>query len=91
MRRFLVLLVFVSQIIVLSCTQKGEDKTKSAAMSEIPQVKVIAKTDRTKATVSQSILYTISVQYLPEIKVTLPEAGAKIAGLRITDFGENGP
>ena len=87
----LFLLVFVSQVFVLSCTEKGEDKTKSSVTSEIPSVKVIAKTDRTNATVSQSIVYTISVQYLSEIKVTLPEAGAKIAGLRITDFGENGP
>jgi hypothetical protein len=90
-RRFLVLLVFVSQVFVLSCTEKGEDKTKSSVTSEIPSVKVIAKTDRTKATVSQSIMYTIGVQYGSEIKVNMPEAGAKIAGLRITDFGENGP
>jgi hypothetical protein len=90
-KRFLVLLVFVCQVFVLSCAEKGEDKIKNAVMSEIPSVKVIAKTDRTKATVSQSIMYTIGVQYGPEIKVNMPEAGAKIAGLRITDFGENGP
>jgi len=90
-KRFFVLLVLVSQVFILSCTEKGEGKTKSAAMSEIPSVKVIAKTDRTKATVSQSIVYTISVQYLSDIKVTMPEPGAKIAGLRITDFGEKGP
>ena len=91
MKMFFVLLVLVSQSFVLSCAEKDEDKTKSAAVSETPPVKVIAKTDRTKATVAQSIMYTISVQYVPETKVDMPEPGSKIAGLRITDFGENGP
>lgn len=91
MRRFFVLLVLVSQVFVLSCTEKSEDKTKSAVMSDLPHVKVIAKTDRTKATVSQSIMYTVSVQYAPEIKVSMPDPGSKIAGLRIIDFGEKGP
>jgi len=90
-RRLFVLLVLVSQIFVLSCTGKSEDKTKNAVISDFPPVKVIAKTDRTKATVTQSIMYTVSVQYAPEIKVSMPEPGSKIAGLRITDFGEKGP
>ena len=91
MRRFLVLLVLISQVFVLSCTERSEDKTKSAVMSDIPPVKVIVKTDRTKATVSQSTMYTVSVQYAPEIMVSMPDPGSKIAGLRITDFGEKGP
>ena len=91
MRRFLVLLVFVTLFFVLSCAEKEEFKTKNAFTSEIPPVKVIAKTDRTKATVSQFIIFTISVEYASEIKVNIPEAGAKVAGLRITDFGEKGP
>ncbi len=91
MRRFLVLLVFVTQFFVLSCAENRENKTKSTVISEAPPVKVIAKTDRTKAAVSQSIIYTLSVQHVPEIKVNMPEAGVNIAGLRITDFGENGP
>jgi len=90
-RKLFVLLLIVSQIFVLSCTGKSEDKTKNAVISDFPPVKVIAKTDRTKATVSQSIMYTVSVQYAPEIKVSMPEPGSKIAGLRITDFGEKGP
>ncbi len=83
-------LIFFSFFFVFSCSKKeGETKSDLSVLS--PSVKVVAKTDRTKATVSQTMLYTISVQYDPEVTVKLPEAGAKIAGLRITDFGENGP
>ncbi len=90
MRRFLLLIFCSSLFFVFACSKKG-DEAKSDVSAVIPSVEVVAKTDRTKAAVSQTILYTISVNYDPEIKVNLPEAGAKIAGLRITDFGEKGP
>ena len=90
MRRFLFLICCSSLFFVFACSKKG-DEVKSDVSAVIPSVEVVAKTDRTKATVSQTILYTLSVKYDPEIKVNLPEAGAKIAGLRITDFGEKGP
>lgn len=91
MRRVFACIFFFSLFAVFSCSEKERDQEKIAAAEAPPSVKVIAKTDRARASVSESILYTISVSYDPEIKVDLPEPGAKIAGLRITDFGEKGP
>ena len=56
-----------------------------------PLIEVNAQTDRTTATLAQPIIYTLSALYDPVIKVQLPEVGSQIAGLRIVDFGEEGP
>ena len=57
----------------------------------IPTIEVQAKTDRTTATIADPIVFTISALYAPGIKVQIPEIGSQLAGLRITDFGEEGP
>lgn len=86
------LVFFVGWFFVLgSCSQKESGPSMSGTGADLPPVQVIARTDKTRATVSQSIRYTLRVTYVPDITVTLPEPGAKIANLRITDFGENGP
>ena len=54
-------------------------------------MEVSAQTDRTTATLSESVTFTLSAQYDKGLTVKLPEVGTQIAGLRITDFGEEGP
>jgi len=66
-RRFLLLIFCSSLFFVFACSKKG-DEAKSDVSAVIPSVEVVAKTDRTKAAVSQTILYTISVNYDPEIR-----------------------
>ncbi len=57
----------------------------------VPLVEVNAETDRTEATISDTITFTISVLYPPSVTIHMPEPDAEIAGLRIVDFGKEGP
>jgi hypothetical protein len=57
----------------------------------VPRIEVKAFVDRTTATIADRITYTISALYVPDIQITMPEVGSQIAGLRIVDFGEEGP
>jgi len=72
-----------------ACAGKKEEHAQKKA--GVPAVEVRAKTDRTTATISQPITYTLSALYPKEITIAMPEVGPQIAGLRIVDFGEEGP
>jgi hypothetical protein len=71
-----------------ACTGTKQDAQKKPT---IPPVEVSAQTDRTTATVSESVTFTLTAQYDKNLTVKLPEVGTQIAGLRITDLGEDGP
>lgn len=91
MRKAVIFFLLLGLLPLFSCSRTESSTTVSEKGSGLPPVQVIARTDKTRATVSESILYTLRVTYDPDLSVTLPEPGAKIAGLRITDFGEEGP
>ncbi len=47
-----------------------------------------AKVDNASPSTNDTILYTVTVDYDDRLNVTIPEFGAKIAGLRVTDAGK---
>ena len=56
-----------------------------------PSVEFKAQVDKAVATVGDLITLTLSLSSEPQIAVRLPDAGSRIAGLRIVDDGEEGP
>lgn len=56
-----------------------------------PPVEVKASVDRAVATTGDLITYTITVERDAAVEVEIPEAGAEIAGFRITDLGRDEP
>jgi len=71
-----------------ACSSKEQNAGRKAALAP---VEISAQTDRTTANISEPVTFTLVAHYDKSQTVTLPEVGAKIAGLRITDFGEDGP
>ncbi|HET6343809.1 MAG TPA: hypothetical protein VFH51_02705 [Myxococcota bacterium] len=57
--------------------------------SDAPAAEMRASVDRAVATTGDLITYSVEVQHNPGIEVELPEPGARIAGLRITDAGRD--
>lgn len=66
------------------------DRNKPGAAAP-PPVEFRAQVDKAAATVGDLITLTLSLSSEPQIAVRLPEAGSRIAGLRIVDDGEEGP
>jgi hypothetical protein len=66
------------------------DRNKPGAAA-FPPVEFKAQVDKAAATVGDLITLTLSLSSEPQIAVRLPEAGSRIAGLRIVDDGEEGP
>ena len=66
------------------------DRNKPGAAAP-PPVEFRAQVDKAVATVGDLITLTLSLSSEPQIAVRLPEAGSRIAGLRIVDDGEEGP
>lgn len=73
---------------IASCSSGAKTDSEKG---KIPAVEIKARTDRTSATIGQSITYMLSAFYDPAIEIHMPEVGSQIAGLRIVDFGEEGP
>jgi hypothetical protein len=74
------------------CSQNSSDSDNKAGLaSHIPQIEVKTETDRTSADVATPVTYSITAIYTPKTRVLLPEPGSVIAGLRVVDFGEDGP
>jgi hypothetical protein len=79
-------------LLLLLCLFACAGSKKASQENAMPApVEISARTDRTTATISEPITFTLAASYARGQQVTLPEVGAKIAGLRITDFGEDGP
>jgi len=78
---------------VLVCLASCADGKKQAGQGrqDFPPVEITAQTDRTTATIAETITFTLSALYGRGSSVQLPEVGTQIAGLRIVDFGEDGP
>jgi hypothetical protein len=77
--------------ILLACCACSSKEQRTNRKFVPPPVEVSAQTDRTTATLSEPVTFTLTAQYDKNLSVKLPEAGTQIAGLRITDFGEDGP
>ena len=92
MKKTAVLLLLLLTVFLTCCSGcKPENTTGDRKAVSVPVVEVKAEADRTEATISETITYTLSVLYSPSVTIRLPEPGAEIAGLRIVDFGEEGP
>jgi hypothetical protein len=74
---------------LVSCS--GGSRQAGQGRPELPPVEITAQTDRTTATIAETITFTLSALYAKGSTVQLPEVGTRIAGLRIVDFGEEGP
>ncbi len=80
-------------VLLFACRQEKSslDGENTQADSGRSPVEVTAHTDRTTATLADDITFTLTVCYENELHVRFPEIGSQIAGLRIVDFGEEGP
>ncbi|MBN2109207.1 MAG: hypothetical protein JW832_17395 [Deltaproteobacteria bacterium] len=78
-------------ILLLLCFACSSQEQHADKKPVLPPVEISAQTDRTTATLSEAVTFTLSAQYDKGLTVKLPEVGTQIAGLRITDFGEEGP
>ncbi|MEI6127958.1 MAG: hypothetical protein WCQ99_15535 [Pseudomonadota bacterium] len=76
-------------LIVPACA--GSKSTDAQKKPSEPAVVIKAQTDRTAATIAEPVTFTLSARYARQAKVRMPEVGSQIAGLRIVDFGEDGP
>ncbi|MFC1592364.1 hypothetical protein ACFL43_07550, partial [Thermodesulfobacteriota bacterium] len=92
MKKPVLRLIVIFAVLLAGCSRAADDEQAGVPKADtIPRVEVKAATDRTTATIADQITYTLSAVYAPDVKITMPEVGAKIAGLRIVDFGEDGP
>ena len=82
---------YMAIILLICCSACAGNKQDAQKKPAVLPVEVSAQTDRTTATLSESITFTLIAQYDKNLTVKLPEVGTQIAGLRITDFGEDGP
>ena len=83
------IVVIVCFLFFFSCQNKVQEAQKGK--ENIQPVEVEAQVDKATATTGDLILYTLSANSTPGIKVDIPEMGSQIAGLRIVDMGEEGP
>ena len=74
-----------------ACSAPAPGTGTSQAQQRPPPVEFRAQVDKAAATVGDLITLTLSLSSEPQIAVRLPEAGSRIAGLRIVDDGEEGP
>jgi hypothetical protein len=84
---------FILILSVFTCFSgcKHEETGSGSQDVSVPVFEVKAGTDRTVADVSDTIKFTLSVLYVPSVTIHMPEIGEEIAGLRIVDFGQEGP
>ena len=74
-----------------SCSAQAPQDGNGHKAALPPPVEFRAQVDKAAATVGDLITLTLSLSSEPQIVVRLPEAGSRIAGLRIVDDGEEGP
>ena len=67
----------------------GRERVDLSAEPADP-VEIEASVDRAVATTGDLITYSIRVDYAPDYEIDIPEAGAEIAGFRITDTRSEG-
>ncbi len=89
----IVRVLFITVIFCLCCCTADKKKQSGQEQKQTPppSIEVQAYTDYTSATIAQPIVYTLAAKYDPAISIVMPEVGSQIAGLRIVDFGEEGP
>jgi len=84
--------VFLVHIALAGCVSGSETNEASGQKQDgATPVELTASTDRTTATITEPITYTLAATFSSAVTVELPEVGAEIAGLRVVDFGEDGP
>jgi len=92
LRHCCLVLVALAWLWTGACSSSADNEHSGGEVQKpLPSIEVKAHTDRTTATIADPITFSLKAYYLPGIKVRLPEVGSQIAGLRIIDFGEDGP
>ena len=87
---FTVVLIVLLPLLI-SCAAKPGDKEKQKKNTALPPVQFTAQVDKATATVGDIVTLTLAVSCDPQRAVDPPDAGSRIAGLRIIDAGEEGP
>ncbi len=77
--------------LLLVCGSCSRSADTAAGDTPLPPVTVSASADPTRATVSEEITFTLKAVYDKGLTISMPEIGTQLAGLRIVDFGEDGP
>lgn len=86
---FFSLLLF--SVLILSCASSTEEPESTPDGSDRPPVELTAEVSRAEAGISDPIFFRVTLDAEPDISVSLPEVGSRIQGLRILDFGTEGP
>jgi hypothetical protein len=63
--------------------------TSSYAEDQTAKVKLKSLVDRATATTSQQVTFSIELSRDQKIEIEIPQVGARIAGLRVVDFGQD--
>ena len=74
-----------------SCTSSSRDAMDAQQEEERHPVEMTAEVSRAEAGISDPITFRVTLDTEPELSVSLPETGSLIQGLRIVDFGTEGP
>ncbi len=83
------ILILAALSMLIACGKK--ESGEAADTRKLPPVVVNASIDKVEATTGDIISYTVEVSSEPGLKVYIPEAGEKIAGFRIVDWGDEDP
>ncbi|MCX8043252.1 MAG: hypothetical protein N3B18_03905 [Desulfobacterota bacterium] len=83
-------LLCLGVILCLNCCSH-RDTRMAAPQPKVPPIEVSTKAEPATATVGQTITLTVTVDHRHDVQVTMPDIGNRIVGLRIVDFGEQGP
>lgn len=77
--------------LIISCASSTQDQEGTPDGSSRPPVELTAEVSRAEAGISEPIYFRVTLDAEPGITVSLPEVGSRIQGLRIQDFGTEGP
>lgn len=82
---FIVFLIFFSTINNLLSSEKDNVK------ENVPPVLVNATVDRSEITIGDKVSLTITIEHDPDIKISFPAFGEKLADFTIKDYGVSKP
>lgn len=77
-------------LMVLAACSRNEQRRQPQDQT-LPPVVATAAAEPTETTTAQTITFRLTVEHRRDASVQIPEIGSRIAGLRIVDFGEEGP
>lgn len=76
-------------VLTTACDNEPAAVSSSTVAGVRPPLEVQAAVDKAVATTGDVITYTVDLEYDTTLEILFDEPGARIAGLRVIDFGQN--